>query len=55
MVRKVTELKISLQIINRKDITQSVAPSIDLEQKTFNAFGEIIMRLSKSLKEKKNI
>ena len=48
-------VKFSLKIINRKDITQSVAPSIDLEQKTFNAFGEIIIRLSKSLKEKKNI
>lgn len=48
-------VKFSLKIINKKDITQSVAPSIDLEQKTFNAFGEIIVRLSKSLKEKKNI
>ncbi len=53
MEKKLVEF--SLQIIEKQDITQSVAPSIDLEQKAFNAFGKIISRLSESLRAKKNI
>ena len=53
MEEKLSEF--SLNVILREDITKSVAPSIDLEQKMFNALGEIISRLSISLKNKRVI
>ena len=51
MEEKLSEF--SLNVILKEDITKSVAPSIDLEQKMFNALGEIISRLSISLKNKR--
>ena len=53
MEEKLSEL--SLNVMLKEDITKSVAPSIDLEQKMFNALGEIISRLSISLKNKRVI
>ncbi len=51
MEEKLSEF--SLNVILKEDITKSVAPSIDLEQKMFNALGEIISRLFISLKNKR--
>ena len=53
MEEKLSEF--SLNVILKEDITKSVAPSIDLEQKMFNALGEIISRLSMSLKNNRVI
>ena len=54
-MKKNMPTEFSLNVILKEDITKSVAPSIDLEQKMFNALGEIISRLSISLKNKRVI
>lgn len=42
-----------VKIIAQEDITQAVAPSIDLEQELFNFFGHAVRRVDGELKEKK--
>ena len=47
--------KFSLNVLDKIDITQSVSPSIDLEQKMFSSLGEILLHLSKTFKIKRKL
>ena len=47
--------KFSLNVLNKIDITQSVSPSIDLEQKMFSALGEILLHLLQTFKTKRKL
>ena len=47
--------KFSLNVLARTDITKSVSPSIDLEQKMFSALGEILFYLSETFKTKRKL
>lgn len=48
-----TLAEMPLKIISEEDITDQVAPSIDLEQGLFNVFGHAISRVDQELAEKR--
>jgi len=42
-----------VQVLNEEDITDAVAPSIDLEQKLFHVFGDALTRIDTELVDKR--